>query len=245
MDFIKHQITINGLKITYHTAGSGAPLLFLHGMSARGLTYKNALTLLAQKYSVIALDLPGFGDSEMFHKVSDFDDYASFVHSFIQELQLHTITVVGHSFGGGVGIRLASLSDEVSRLVAIDSDGLYETVSPKLLHNLLIKKTIYDLTQYKNSLYFFVIAKDALNTIFKKLKSVHILFQSLMKCARQDLSHTKISVPVLLLWGKDDEVFSHGYAEKLHANLKNSELKYVEGNHDWILFKPEQLTAYL
>ena len=51
----------------------------------------------------------------------------------------------------------------------------------------------------------------------------------------------KVNVPTLIIWGESDELFPKENAEIMHQKIKNSEVKYIKGNHDWCLFRPEEL----
>jgi pimeloyl-ACP methyl ester carboxylesterase len=86
-------------------AGSGPPLLFLHGLGGSGYTFRHLVPLLARTHRVMTLDLKGFGRSE---KPLDGAygpmDHADLVVAFLRQQRLSGVTLVGHSFGGAVAL---------------------------------------------------------------------------------------------------------------------------------------------
>ena len=122
-EFEKKIFEKNGLKMVYYTAGQGRPVVFLHGGGGSALTYDNILLKLAQKYLVIAPDIPCFGDSDVPEAVWDLDDYGDYFKTFFEKLDLDDVVVIGHSFGGGVSLAVANQNLRVSKMVLVDSIG--------------------------------------------------------------------------------------------------------------------------
>jgi pimeloyl-ACP methyl ester carboxylesterase len=110
-------VKISGIAVEFFTAGEGQPLLFLH--DEFGLSPRNPiLNLLAAHRRVVALSLPGFGQSDLPLWIDCVDDLAYIALGFLDRLQLDTVDVVGCSLGGWVAAELASKSPErVRRLV--------------------------------------------------------------------------------------------------------------------------------
>ncbi|MEM7346046.1 MAG: alpha/beta hydrolase [Chloroflexota bacterium] len=79
--------------------GAGQPVVFLHGIGANAAGWHYQLEGLSDNYRVIALDLPGYGDSDPLETVS-FPDYAQWLHEFLTEQQLEQPVLVGNSYGG-------------------------------------------------------------------------------------------------------------------------------------------------
>lgn len=109
--------TIAGMAVECFTAGEGRPILFLHdelGFSPQAPFLK----LLCKNRSVIALSLPGFGESDLPLWIDCVDDLSYIALGFLDSLGLHAVDVIACSFGGWVGAELASKSPErVKRLV--------------------------------------------------------------------------------------------------------------------------------
>src|SRR3954464_1537647 len=119
--------TVGGRTAMYGVAGSGAPVLFLHGWGLGQHTYKRSLKRLVQLGTrVYAPALPGFGGSaDLPKRALDFGGYATWVEEFLRSVGVtEPVFLVGHSFGGGVAIKLAhDFPDRVRYLVLVNSVG--------------------------------------------------------------------------------------------------------------------------
>jgi len=101
------------------------PIVVLHGWGAHIEAVAPILAALDGAADLIALDLPGFGESEPPEQAWDVDSYARFMIAFLDELGVERAHLVGHSHGGRVSIALAADEPErVGRLVLVDSAGL-------------------------------------------------------------------------------------------------------------------------
>lgn len=117
---------IGGIKINYDVRGQGEPVLLLHGWGANIKLFDNLMSLLAAKYQVFALDMPGFGESMEPPAPWCVDDYTDFVLKFIEEQGIKKATLLGHSFGGRVIIKMlsrGSLPFEPLRVILVDAAG--------------------------------------------------------------------------------------------------------------------------
>lgn len=121
------QTAVQGRPASYATAGSGSPVLFLHGWALGHHTYKRALKRLVQQGSqVVAPALPGFGGTpNLPGDRLDFSGYASWVSEFLDRLGYEEpLLAVGHSFGGAVAAQLAhDHPRHVRQLVLVNSLG--------------------------------------------------------------------------------------------------------------------------
>lgn len=120
-------------KVSYIEAGKGDPLLLIHGANIGWGQWAPNIHELSKKYRVIALDLPGCGGSTQ----TDFNslrlgDFVAVTADFIKQLRLRSLTVVGHSFGGAIAIKLAGRSDiKVSKLILVNPLGFTRNVPGK------------------------------------------------------------------------------------------------------------------
>jgi len=108
MKFDAHTFEAGSVRMRYFTAGSGQPLLFLHGGGVKAMTYRKNLELLAQRFYLIAPDIPPFGGSSMPPTIWDFNDYAKYFARFLDTLGYEHVTVIGHAYGGGIALCLAA-----------------------------------------------------------------------------------------------------------------------------------------
>lgn len=228
-------------KLRYFQAGSGKAILFLHGGGVKAKTYKKFLDLLSKNYLVIAPDLPCFGKSTCPNSVAD---YSKILEKFIQSLNFGKIAIIGHSLGGVVALQLSAGNINIPLLILVDSAGLSRNFSKiKFLYIYFIEKTIRDIFKYKNLKTFLLIVQDFFENIFKRFHECNFTIKVIKKFLLTDFSDFQnVNSKTLILWGEQDEIFPKNIAENFHQKIKNSELKIVDGNHDWCLFNSEKFS---
>jgi pimeloyl-ACP methyl ester carboxylesterase len=127
MDVAWHQTTVDGRAAEYGAAGSGSPLVFLHGWALNHRTYRQALgRLVDHGVRVYAPALPGFGRTEELPSGQvNLPGYAKWLDGFLAAVGVtEPVTLVGHSFGGGVAIQTAhDWPGRVARLILVNSIG--------------------------------------------------------------------------------------------------------------------------
>ena len=113
---------VDGVTFHYLTAGQGAPLLLLHGYAETSLMWKPIIPLLAQRFRVVAPDLPGIGDSSIPPNGLDMKTAATRVHALARSLGVERARVVGHDIGLMVAYAYAAqFPAEVEKLVLMDA----------------------------------------------------------------------------------------------------------------------------
>jgi pimeloyl-ACP methyl ester carboxylesterase len=119
------ETTVDGLPVSYSIGGEGPTVLLLHGWGLGHHAYRPALLqLVAAGYHVVAPALPGFGGTSDLGEDRSFAGYSAWVQRFALTLGLTDAIVVGHSFGGGVAIRLGVDDPKLAaRLVLCNSVG--------------------------------------------------------------------------------------------------------------------------
>lgn len=140
---LEKYISVNGMNIRYAERGEGLPLLLIHGFCEFLETWDFNFRPLSAHHRVFALDLPGHGLSDKPYLEYDLAFYTDFVVDFMQALGVSRTAVVGHSFGGAIGIDLAyKYPATVSHLVLESSFGLSKDIT--LLHKLCSMPVITD-----------------------------------------------------------------------------------------------------
>src|SRR4051794_1417681 len=131
---LTHQVrSIHGYRRAFVTAGSGPPLLLLHGIGERGRTWEPVLERLARHHTVVIPDLLGHGDSDKPRADYSMGGYANGMRDLLSVLDIERVTVVGHSLGGGVAQQFAyQYPERCERLVLVGSGGLGRSVHPAL-----------------------------------------------------------------------------------------------------------------
>jgi pimeloyl-ACP methyl ester carboxylesterase len=113
---------IQGVKLHYLTAGRGPPLILLHGYAETSLMWRPIMPLLAQRFTVIAPDLPGIGDSGIPADGLDMKNAAIRIHALARSLKVEKASVVGHDIGLMVAYAYAAqFPAEVEKLVVMDA----------------------------------------------------------------------------------------------------------------------------
>jgi pimeloyl-ACP methyl ester carboxylesterase len=113
---------IDGASLHYLTAGQGAPLILLHGYAETSLMWKPIIPRFAQRFTVIAPDLPGIGDSDIPADGLDMKRAAIRIHDLARSLGVERAEVVGHDIGLMVAYAYAAqFPAEVTKLVLMDA----------------------------------------------------------------------------------------------------------------------------
>lgn len=117
-------VEVNGAKLFLRRDGAGEPLLFLHGV--QGLPgWTEALARLAEHFTVIAPDHPGFGRSDSPDFIDDVGDLAYFYLDLLRLMADGRVHIVGHSLGGWIALAMAIRSTaQIQSLTLVDSAGI-------------------------------------------------------------------------------------------------------------------------
>lgn len=119
------EITLHGHRVAYLSGGEGPVLLLLHGIASTSDSFREVLPWLAQRFTVIAPDLLGHGESAKPRGDYSLGAYASGIRDLMVALGHDRATFVGHSLGGGVAMQLAyQFPERCERLVLVSSGGL-------------------------------------------------------------------------------------------------------------------------
>ncbi len=118
------------MDIAYTRAGTGAPLLLLHALGADRGSWEPVLPRLVKRFDVIAVDLPGFGDSPVLDVEPSPAALARAVAQFLDGIGVVSPQVVGNSLGGWVALELAALRP-VASLTLLSPAGLWPGGAPR------------------------------------------------------------------------------------------------------------------
>jgi pimeloyl-ACP methyl ester carboxylesterase len=119
---ISRTAEIGGAKLHYLTAGSGTPLILLHGYAETSLMWRPIIPALAERFTVIAPDLPGIGDSDIPADGLDMKSAAIRIHDLAKSLGVQQAEVVGHDIGLMVAYAYAAqFAADVTKLVLMDA----------------------------------------------------------------------------------------------------------------------------
>lgn len=229
--------TIGDLTIRYWEEGAGSPLLLIHGLGASVETWAWNIEALAQDYRVIALDLPGFGESSRPTRNDFYSlEYAgSFLRQFVNALgYVDKLSVAGNSMGGILAIQLSLMYPEmVEKLVLVDSAGLNRTIhwATRLMSvwpvgELLMRPARRKVQKIARSLFYrdelitdefvdrmleMLSRPGAQEIILKSLRSGVNVFGQFLVLSESRLR--QVMAPTLVIWGEEDALFPIGHAE--------------------------------
>lgn len=223
--------TIKGININYQSQGSGELVCLLHGWGANIKLFENIINIISCRYHVVALDMPGFGESEEPPQVWSVDDYADFVVEFLKLFKADKVILLGHSFGGRVIIKLNARSNlpfKITKNILVDSAGIL----PKRGLKYKLKVGLYKLG--KKLIKCFPFALNYFQTKFGSADyaaASPIMRGCLVKAVNEDLEPLlpQITAETLLIWGDKDTATPLSDAKKMESLIKGSGLVVFEG----------------
>lgn len=228
-------VEIENLNINYITQGTGQAVLVLHGWGASIETVMPIVNVLKNNMKVYAIDLPGFGKSDLPNDVFGSFHYADIVKVFIDKMGIEKLSLVGHSYGGKLCIILSARFPEiVKKQVLIDSSGLIPKRTLKYhikVKSFKIMKKVYKL------LFFWQDEGEKLEKLYKKFGSDDyqntsgIMRKIFVRVVNENLKPLlkDIQAPTLLVWGDKDEATPLYMAKIMEKEIKGSGLVVFEG----------------
>lgn len=243
ISFTKTHITLMNTDIycTYKL-NEKPPIVLVHGFVASSYTFHPIMSLLAQHFSVIAIDLPGFGRSEKsttFHYT--YENYANLIITLLDHFNLEHVHIAGHSMGGQIALYTARQhSKRIGKLVLINSSAYWGRVykwarmatylpfSHLAVKRVVLKNDVE--STLKNVLYDPSLITEELIQEYSKPLQEKKFYKALGRFIRQregDLTRDellKIHTPTLLIWGKDDTVVPLVAGKQLKNDLPHATL---------------------
>jgi pimeloyl-ACP methyl ester carboxylesterase len=233
------RLTVGAQEVRYVRRGTDRgrpgdlPILVLHGWGAHLEAVEPILAGLDGETELVALDLPGFGESSPPPEGWDADDYARFVLAFLDALSIERCHVIGHSNGGRVGICMAAdHPGRVDRLLLCDSAGLrpkrglpyHRRVAAAKLGRVIGRvggapgRRLQDRMRRRVASRDYLEAPETMRATFRLLVA-------------HDLSDrmSRIKAPTLLVWGDRDEDTPLWMARRMGDLIPDAGLVVLEG----------------
>jgi pimeloyl-ACP methyl ester carboxylesterase len=262
---------IDGAKLHYMTAGHGTPLILLHGYAETSLMWKPIIPALAERFTVIAPDLPGIGDSDIPADGLDMKSAAIRIHDLAKSLGVQKAEVVGHDIGLMVAYAYAAqFPAEVTKLVLMDAflpgvagwEDVYN--NPKIWHFRFNGPTPEALVQGRERTYFdyfwddFAADKNhsipeadrkAYAAAYRRPGRMHAgwaYFVSFLQAAKDfaQFAQTKLPMPVLTIGGDKSLGEALGQQAKLVAT--DATIVVLKNTGHWVLEEnPRETTEAL
>jgi pimeloyl-ACP methyl ester carboxylesterase len=261
---------VGGTQVSYVDIGSGPVVLLVHGLGGSWRVWLENIPDLAQTHRVIAVDLPGFGDSPYDGGEATFASYAHLLEVLLQALDVDHAVAIGNSFGGWICAELTRRNPAlVSGLVLIDAAGIPGTPAERRkvagmlrMADRLTPMSIRNRDRFANSpklrrrAFAFLVSRADLipddlaiylvperpSPIFRKVLEAAIKSWSEAWCRQL----TELDTPTLILWGSLDRQLPLRHADEWHRLLRNSTLALIDGaGHMPMLEHPAEVNAHV
>jgi pimeloyl-ACP methyl ester carboxylesterase len=266
-------VQIHGHRRAFLRVGEGPPVLLLHGMGCDHRTWLPVLARLARSHTVIAPDLLGHGASDKPRADYSLGGYANGMRDLITVLGIDRVTVVGHSFGGGVAMQFAyQFPERTERLCLVCPGGLGRELSlavraltvpgagPTLAlasipavhavaRRALLLLHATGLPQAAD-LAHVVAVYDAQRDPAARWALLHVLRAAAdwrgQVVTMRDRGYLAANMPVAVIWGADDTVIPAAHAHAAEDAIPNAQITVIEGAaHFPHQDQPEKFVAVL
>jgi len=233
---------------SYIEEGQGEPLLLLHGLMGALSNWDEVIKEFSANYRVIIPVLPIYDLPLLTTGVRSLSKY---VHKFIKFKQLSNVVLLGNSLGGHVGlVYVLAHPGYVKALVLTGSSGLYENA----FGGSFPRRESIDFVREKVQYTFYdpnIATEDMVQEIFETINDRHKVIR-ILAMAKSAIRHNmktelrKITMPVSLIWGKDDKITPPEVAVEFNELLPNSELHWVDKcGHAPMMERPVEFNRYL
>jgi len=222
-----HFLTVRGIRVRYASVGRGKPLLLLHGWGSSLDAFADLTQDLGRFFRVTAFDFPGHGSSDLPATTWTVDDFVELTLELMADLGIARPSVVAHSFGGRVAIKLAAARpDAVDRLVLVDSAG----VPPPRTAGRVLRRAA---SKFANAAArrFGRPGQTIRRAIVRRIASPDYLNagplrDTFLAVVNEDLrpSLRRIACPTLLVWGESDEDTPLADARTMERLIPNASL---------------------
>lgn len=253
----QREITSGTVKTSYLSAGKGKPMIFLHGAGAGAVTWYPSIGNIAKSLQVIVPDIVGYGESDKPNAPYDRPYFSRWLKNFLNELNIPKAHIVGLSQGGAIALQFTIDNPEmVDKLVVIDSAGLGAKVSFWPLVGMIWMNTFpSSLANFFNSRY--ILHNPEKRDPNHSLYSIAVLKENGGKKAFQqgrgsavskisEESLRQIKNETLIIWGKEDKLFSIEYGEAAAKIIPNARLHIIQdGGHLPMIDQPELFNKVL
>lgn len=243
-DVEDRHLSAAGLHTRYLDAGSGSPVILLHGASAgAGIGWFPVIGPLARAFRVIAPDCPGHGESAKPLVWYDEAFFLDWLAGFLDALTLPAATLVGLSQGGAIAAKFALHAPErVERLVLVDSAGLTPDLPLGFLFAIVWGNLLPSEMATRYMMQYIISSEDAMIDGIEELvtygglvanapggRRVLWLGRGKITNALPPARLRRLAPPTLLLWGQYDRIFPLSVARDAQQTIPNASLQVVPG----------------
>jgi pimeloyl-ACP methyl ester carboxylesterase len=250
--FDEWQIELHGRRVIYRIAGSGPPVVLIHGMLNSSSHWRSVALNLAGEHTVIAPDLIGHGDSAAPRGDYSLGAHAASIRDLLAAVRIGRATLVGHSLGGGVAMQFFyQFPQRVERLALVSSGGLGHDVSPMLRTAALPgMSTLLSMTIHARLLgalqetggrlrrrgYDWGVHLQAITRALRPLQNAgarEAFLQTLravidvhgQRVSATDRLYLLESIPTMIVWGERDHTIPVSHGRQAHAGIPGSRFR--------------------
>ncbi len=255
-DFGLRHLRIHGHEVGYRMAGEGPALVLIHGLTGSSTTWREVMPDLAERFTVIAPDLLGHGQSAKPRGDYSLGAFASGIRDLLVALGIDRATVIGHSLGGGVALQLAyQFPERCERLVLVSSGGLGKEVhimlravslpGSELVLPFVLAPQIHQVLGSVGGFFSRLgirptVSRAELWRSYTGLTEdlgrrafVHtvrsVIDVSGQRVSALDRLYLAQEVPTLIVWGDQDRLIPVAHAHATHELIPGSVLRIIEG----------------
>jgi pimeloyl-ACP methyl ester carboxylesterase len=239
-------VTVHGHRRAFVKVGSGPALLLLHGLACDHTTWHPVINRLAQEFTVIAPDFLGHGESDKPRADYSIGGYANGMRDLLTILNIDKVTVVGHSFGGGVAMQFAyQFPERTERLVLVSAGAILLPGFHQLatLLNLPVMRSVTRsmLTGLADSGVPALRDLDEVADIMaswrdpKTRRALRHLVRSCIDLRGQvitmrDRAYLTAAMPMAIVWGIDDQVVPVEHADIVSALAPDARVEVFQNS---------------
>jgi pimeloyl-ACP methyl ester carboxylesterase len=258
-------VTARGVRMRVVESGAGRPLLLVHGFLVSHLEFDDVLDPLAERYRVVAPDLPGFGESEKpspTRYAYGIEAFSEALADVIAAMELGRVSIVGHSMGGAVALTLAAEHPElVDRLVLVDAlvypfplelgsrFSLVPVVGPFLFKQLYGRGTFRGYFREQVFARGFEMPLDRVDRYYDQFntpaarESAYAVLAAMMDTRPVVARIPRVHVPTLVVWGRHDRLFPAVFGQRLAREIGGARLELLDAGHAPNEERPEELVS--
>ena len=241
-------------RVHYIDEGEGPPILFLHGNPTWSFLYRDVVIRLRKRFRCVAVDYPGFGLSEHPDKYGYTPrEHAEIVSELVQSLDLKDLTIMGHDWGGPIGMKVAL--DQIARLRALVMSntwywpsearrfrGFSRVMSSPILQKMIVNRNLFverilprgvrrrlsgaEMDHYRGPLPS-PESRTGVAMLPSQIMDASFWLGEIAHAAPRMLGN----VPLLLTWGVQDFAFTPRFMDRFRADFKNVTVRRLEARH--------------
>lgn len=222
-----------GVKVRYVESGEGSPVIIMHGWGCNSSTMALFERTAAEQHKVYNLDLPGFGGSDEPAGDWGVGEYTAMLEEFVSKLDIASPIIIGHSFGGRIGI-LYSSRNRVDKLILVDAAGVRPRRSLKYyfkIYSFKLAKRLCPLLLGRKMGADLIERMRSSRSSSDYAQASPVMRRVLSKSVNQDLRRymPSISAPTLLIWGELDTATPLSDAKIMNKLIPDSGLVVFPG----------------